>query len=206
MSPADPDTILTAMIDAQETTNSFGQEFTIFTNDQQLYKIAVDIKWVYNDRFLKFIPRLGGMHFLMSFIGSVGTLMANTGLEEIMKAAFGGVPHMLSGKKFPQNARALRIVVEEVISSIVQNVTSAEELFVSLDVKAGESKTTMMWVNCLIKPVFLMMLYARAEREEDWPLHLYVKEMLPYVLLCGRTSELREVWYVLLALYGTTPR
>lgn len=63
MSPADPDTILTAMIDAQETTNSFGQLFTIFTNDQQLYKIAVDIKWVYNDKFLKFIPRLGGMHF-----------------------------------------------------------------------------------------------------------------------------------------------
>lgn len=99
----------------------------------------------------------------MSFIGSIGTLMANTGLEEIMKAAFSGVPHMLSGKKFPKNARALRMVVKEVILSIVQNVTSAEELVVSLEVKAGESKTTMVWVNCLIKLVFLMMLYVRAD-------------------------------------------
>ena len=99
MSPADPNTMLTAMVYAQETTNSCGQEVTIFTNDQQLYKVAVGIKWVYQDRFLNVIPRLGGIHFLMSFIGSARTLMVNTGLEEVLKAAFGGVSHMLSGKK-----------------------------------------------------------------------------------------------------------
>ena len=61
------------------------------------------------------------MHFVMSFIGSVGSLMANTGLKDIMKAAFGGVPSMLSGKKFLQNARSLRIVVEELILCTVKN-------------------------------------------------------------------------------------
>ena len=178
MSLADPDTMLTAMVCAQETTNSCGQEATNFTNDQQLYKVAVGINWVYQDRFLNVIPRLGGMHFLMSFIGFVVTLMVNTGLEEVLKAAFGGVSHMLSGKKFPQNARALKIVVEEVISSVAQNTTSAGDLVVSLGVKAGQSKTTMLWLGCLIKPVLLMILYIRAEREADWPLHLHaVKEM-----------------------------
>jgi len=198
MSPADPDTMLTAMVNAQEVTNSCGQEVTIFTNDQQLYKVTVGIKWAYPDRFLHFIPRLGGMHFLMSFIGSVGTLMANTGIEEILKAAFGGVSHMLSGKKFPQNARALRLLVEEVISSTVKNVSSAKELIVSLDSKAERSKTAMLWVECLIKPVFLMMLYVRAEREADWPLHLHaVKEMLPYFFAAGHQNYARYGTYYL---------
>ena len=46
----------------------------------------------------EFIPRLGGMHMLMSFVGSLGMLMANSGLEDIMKEVFAGVPHMLTGK------------------------------------------------------------------------------------------------------------
>ena len=43
------------------------------------------------------------MHTLMSFVGCVGKLMADSGLEEVMKAAFGGVTHMLVGKTFPHN-------------------------------------------------------------------------------------------------------
>ena len=72
MTPADPDTMMTAMVQAQKLTKECGQEITIFTNDQQLYKVAVNVTWVYRERFSLLIPRLGGMHLLMSFIGSVG--------------------------------------------------------------------------------------------------------------------------------------
>ena len=58
---------------------------------------------------------------LMSFVGCVGSLMANSGLEEIMKSAFGGVPRLLSGKKFPHNVRALRLVVEEMLRQARRN-------------------------------------------------------------------------------------
>ena len=54
------------------------------------------------------------MHFLMSFIGSISSLMAGSGLKEILEKAFGGVPKMLTGKKFPQCVRALIIVVEDI--------------------------------------------------------------------------------------------
>ena len=47
------------------------------------------------------------MHILMSFVGAFGTLMSNSGLEELMSSTSGGVAKMLSGKKFPQNVRAL---------------------------------------------------------------------------------------------------
>ena len=119
MTPSDPDTIMSAMIEDQRLTNACGQTITVFTNDQQLYRVAVNVTWVYPRLFTNFVPRLGGMHFLMSFVGAVGTLMSNSGLTEIMQTTFGGVPKMLSGKKFPENVRALRMVVEELLRSIV---------------------------------------------------------------------------------------
>ena len=50
---------------------------------------------------------------LMSFVGCIGYLMAETSLEGIMQSTFAGAPKLLSGKKFPQNIRALRMVVAD---------------------------------------------------------------------------------------------
>ena len=41
MVPSDPDTIMTAMYEAQRLTVKCGQTFTIFTADQQLYRVMV---------------------------------------------------------------------------------------------------------------------------------------------------------------------
>ena len=119
MAPVEPTTTITAMVWAQKLTNASGQIYTIFTNDQQFYRVAVNITWVYNELFFNFTPRLVGMHCLTSFIGALGTLMADTSLEPIMNVAFGGVFKMLTGKKYPQNIRALRMVVEEVLWNLI---------------------------------------------------------------------------------------
>ena len=102
MSPTKPHTILTAIVESQRLTTMTGQVYMIFTNDQQLYRIAVNMTWVYPDHFLNFIPSLGGMHTLMNCDGSVGTLMTDSGLENIIQSTFGGVTKMLSGNNFPQ--------------------------------------------------------------------------------------------------------
>ena len=36
-------------------------------------------------------------------------------LSDLLKSAFGGAEKMLSGNKFPQNTRAVRICVEEIL-------------------------------------------------------------------------------------------
>ena len=54
----------------------------------------------------------------MSFIGCIGSLMAKSGLAQLLKSAFGGVEKMLTGKKFPQNFRALHLVAEELLRDI----------------------------------------------------------------------------------------
>ena len=42
-----------------------------------------------------------------------------------------------------------------------------------LEDKAKTSRTEKLWVENLIIPVMIMMMFVRAESEADWPLHLW---------------------------------
>ncbi len=97
--------------------------------------------WVYPELSDDFVLRLGGMHTLMSFVGSVGALMGNSGLEEVLKAAFGGVTRMLTGKNFPQNTGALRMVAEELLQPIISRAESHEDLMAILEKESTKSRT-----------------------------------------------------------------
>ena len=43
--PSDPSTILTAMCDVESASERAGQQVTVFTCDQQLYRVTIDIIW-----------------------------------------------------------------------------------------------------------------------------------------------------------------
>ena len=101
------------MIESQRLTSDCGQPFVIIAADQQIYKDIVDNIWATPDVFNNIYPRLGGLHTIMSYCGSLGKLMMDSGLTEILKHAFGGVEKMLSGKKYPQNVRAFRLLTDE---------------------------------------------------------------------------------------------
>ena len=77
----------------------------------------VEVQWMYHYPFTQLIPRLGGIHMLMSFVGVVGTLMAETGLAEIIETVFEGVVEMLTGKKFHINMRVR--VADEVLVVLI---------------------------------------------------------------------------------------
>ena len=194
MNPADPDTILTSMHKVAAMTEEAGQIYTLFTNDQQLYRITLEMTWWQPEEWQHFVPILGGMHTLMSFVGCVGTLMANSGLTPILKSAFGGVEKMLSGKKFPQNIRALRLVVEELLRETLRSneIVDLDELISILDERASVSRTARLWLDALVKPVLIMMKFVRAAREADWVLHIAaLKMMLPYFGAAGHWNYLR---------------
>ena len=59
----------------------------------------------------------------MSFIGSIGSLMAEGGLYELLNSTFADVQKMITGKKVPQNMRALRIVAEELLRPVLTGGT-----------------------------------------------------------------------------------
>ena len=179
MTPSDPDTIMTALHQAQQITSDRGQDYVVFTADLQLYRVAVNILWAYPEQFDNVVLRLGGMHTLMSFIGSIGSLMAESGLYELIDSTFTSVEKMTTGKKFPQNMRALRIIAEELLRPILTGGTAND--MHGLKISVAEVKHSHLWIDCVIKAVFIMMMYICAEREADWCLHLTAaKEMLPY--------------------------
>jgi len=101
-------------------TGATGQEYVIFTADQQLYKVAVHVMWENQALFSNVYLRLGGMHLLMSYVGSIGSLMVGSEMTEIPSEAFAGVLKMLTGKTYPDNVRALRMLVEEIIRPLFQ--------------------------------------------------------------------------------------
>ena len=198
--PSDPSTVLTTMIEAERITNNAGQSITVFTADQQLYRVVLDVIWTDPERFSNFVPRIGGMHWVMSFIGSIGILMQNSGLLPWLKSAFGGVEKMLLGKKFPMNVRALRYAMLEIMRGHVEHLDS----FVSFNEflesffkeekenEEEENKLAKHWVVNFIKPMLLILLYIRAEREGDFSLHLYAcHKMMPYFFASGHINYAR---------------
>ena len=118
---------------------------------------------------------------------SVGMLMTNSGIEDILKRMFAGVPKMLSGKNFPSNVRALRLLAEEILRNYIADMTNHQQMVDYLHVST-KSRTAKHWVENMIKPAFPMIKFVRAERG-DWPLHLYAcAQMLPYFLAGGHTN------------------
>ena len=91
MLPSEPDTMKTAMLEARKLMLLTGQQWTVFTTDQQLYKAVLSIIWQNPDAFPDFVPRLGGIHMQITSVGDIGTLITGSGLEEILKSAFAGV-------------------------------------------------------------------------------------------------------------------
>ena len=118
MHPAEYDTVLTTMVKVRELTRKNGQKFSVVTFDQQLYNLAIHIQWdmIKDFPLNNFFIRLSGMYTLMNFVGAIGTFMSDSGLSDILSSTFAEVARMLTGKKYPQCLRALRMVVEIILN------------------------------------------------------------------------------------------
>ena len=76
--PVDPSTIMTAMVKALHIFENVGQQYVVFTGNQQLYRVALHVQWENQTQLSNIHLILGGMHLLMSYCCSVGTLMTGT--------------------------------------------------------------------------------------------------------------------------------
>lgn len=64
---------------------------------------------------------------------------------------------------------------------MLQEIDNLSDLMPILQSRTEQSNRTLLWVDVLIKPVLLMMLFRRAEKEADWALHLLaVRYMIPH--------------------------
>ena len=74
---------------------------TVVTFDQPLRMKATEIM---NGKSMGIVCILGGFHLLMSFLGSIGSLMKGSGLEVAPRVVFAEntVPYMITGKTISQ--------------------------------------------------------------------------------------------------------
>ena len=196
--PAHPDTVLTTLVFINEFMEQHKLPYIHLSADMQLFKVILQIKWSYPNRWKHLVVRPGGMHTLMSFIGCIGTLMSGSGLEELLGAAFKGVSHMLKGSAWPKAVRGLRMVVCALLEPLITAGKTTVDVMEEELEKVRQSRTGRLWVDCLILPVAIIHLFLRAEREGDWLLHLYsLKRMVPYFFAASHLNYARYIsWHL----------
>ena len=91
------------------------------TFDQPLWLKAIEIS---TEKSLNIVCRLGGFHTLMSFLGSTGTVMKGSGLQECLQLVYGenAVTHILSGKAVSRAIRAHFLLQSALILKVITTI------------------------------------------------------------------------------------
>ena len=99
--PTQPDTLYSALSFIQAASEKYKLDAVPVTFDQPLYIKAADIISSSSDLPNVFL-RLGGFHLVMSYLGSVGYIMSQSGLKDIWETVYApnSVNHMLTGHAY----------------------------------------------------------------------------------------------------------
>ena len=100
------------------------------TFDQPLWQKATGIIKKEN---MGIVCRLGGFHTLMSFLGSIGLMMAGSGIEELFQEVYAEhtVTHMLTGKAYARAIRAHFLAQSALNSHIITLIFEKNEICTS---------------------------------------------------------------------------
>ena len=104
LNPSDENCIYSTLLFIQSQATSMNVPTLSVTFNQPLWLKAYEIA---TSKKLDIVVRLGGFHTLMSFLGSIGTVMEGSGLDRLHELIYASnsVTHIMSGKAV---ARALR--------------------------------------------------------------------------------------------------
>ena len=118
--PSDPTSVQSTLEYLVDHASRY-QSTAVITFDQQLWWIAHMIIEAQpeDSRLHQIVLILGGFHTEISFLGTIGNLMAGSGLREVMSQVFaeGSVDHMLSGKAIARAVRA-HLLVDSALNTI----------------------------------------------------------------------------------------
>ena len=114
--PSDFSTVYTALLRLISVAKSLGQTHILVTADLAIYSKAQQIIWSKPELQDSITMRLGGMHLIMTFIGSIGKLYGDGGLLDILTSsnvyANGTAQMMLQGKHYAKGIRGVKVAHE----------------------------------------------------------------------------------------------
>lgn len=109
------------------------------------------------------VVRLGGFHTEMSFLGSIGYLMSNSGLDEVMESVYApaAVVHMLSGKAVVRAVRghflvytALTLLLVSEAYEISVNILEKNHWSAHITPLSGRRMMSFKIITLRLVPVF----------------------------------------------------
>ncbi|KAF4531292.1 hypothetical protein B566_EDAN016861 [Ephemera danica] len=208
LTPSNPSCIYTALKFAAKECVRHGQNTAIVTFDQPLFYKAMDIvSAMQTECELKnVIIRLGGFHFLMSFLGAIGYIMAGSGIEELFSTVYATnsvqhIPHLLASEAlirtiFNESEHSLQSELDkakEIVEHLMENkILSSDICYTNTLSKLSDvsqkKRTSKLWSQ-YFHMVTLIRLFIRSERTGDWKLHMYcVRKMLPFLAAAGHLN------------------
>ena len=124
LNPSDENCIFSTLSFIIEKAKQMNIEVPCVTFDQPLWLKAIGI---IEDARLPIVRRLGGFHTLMSFLGSIGNMIKDFGLEELFAKVYAenSVVHMLSGKAISRALRA-HFLAESSLTTMLINILIEE--------------------------------------------------------------------------------
>ncbi|KAJ8393310.1 hypothetical protein AAFF_G00062110 [Aldrovandia affinis] len=132
------------------------------------------------------VLRLGGFHTEMSFLGSIGHLMAGTGLQEVMELVYAvnAVVHMMTGKAIARAVRA-HLLIDGVLNGLILSDALGVALLCSLE-------RQKMWLPlCSLERQKMWLPLCSLERQKS-VVHRCHQRKIPQLEL-ERNSDLDEV-------------
>jgi hypothetical protein len=118
--PTDVNCVYSTLLFIETQSKKLNITTPCVTFDQPLFIKAMDIALAKN---LNVVIRLGGFHVILSFLGSIGTLMRGSGLEEILSVVYGKnvVEQILLGRDYNRAVRA-HLIVYAALTSLLASV------------------------------------------------------------------------------------
>ena len=162
-SPTDWTTLHTVL---QRFVTDTERQPVIVTFDYPLYVKAVEIALSLD---LPILVRIGGMHMMKSFLGSIGCLMKGSGLEAMISIAYPGegtVEHILKGSAYYKSLKSHFLIIKALLTGSGEDCDT-----VSLEEMRKRGRTSALWVM-YIEMVMIVFAFIRAERTSNFELHL----------------------------------
>ena len=155
LEPGNRSCILSTLLFIISQAKLLNMETPCVTLDQPLWIKAVEVA---TSQSLNIVCRMGVFHMIMSFLGSIGTVMAGSGLVEALECCYGpnALTHMMNGRAVARAVRAhfladsalwillLRSLLDVDSESYVGPLTSADlqELRSAYDGMVARDSTT----------------------------------------------------------------
>lgn len=180
--PSNSNTINTVLNHAHVECLKLDQKTSFVTFDQPLYIKARELL-ANNQVYMKgVVVRLGGFHMLMSFLGSIGTIMDGSGLAELLATVYASntVDHMLTGHAFSRAIRGHLLVYAALGTIIGKHASNIDD----------EDRSYM--ANLLKE--FDMQPPALEEVDEDERLQKICEKMLELMETLANVGRTSRLW------------